>query len=327
MIEEELESDIQFALFAVHETPYSVWEWDLHERNLHFIESLNPEYFEYVVNSQAQLLETEYGRLAAVALRLAYGQGLETLFSIIGAALQAPDCVAGWLAKYRMADLQALVAKISRGQDILTKVNLDEISWRAVSRAVHAFELEDAAREQRVKDGFGNLWSRFARDFADPLITQEYNSIKHGLRIHAGGFAVQSARETTPGVPDPSAPRRTIGSSKYGCRFFAPEPLVGRAFRIREVSRNWVPENLGYGLLLISKSLRNVISFLRIANGVPGETVQFSTPTDEQDFKRPWTKSAGVTSFNLDSVIPVEAVSHFSDDEILSIYPSKSDSP
>jgi len=38
---------MQYGLFKVGSRPYCVWEVNLHERNLEFINAIDPEYFEY----------------------------------------------------------------------------------------------------------------------------------------------------------------------------------------------------------------------------------------------------------------------------------------
>jgi len=58
------------------------------------------------------LLDGEYKIDAAIALRMAYSQGLETLFAFLGAAVQAPDCVVGYLLRYENRDLNSLIDKI-----------------------------------------------------------------------------------------------------------------------------------------------------------------------------------------------------------------------
>src|SRR5690349_21028069 len=89
--------DIYYVPFVVNEKPFCVWEWDLPQRNLDFIGSLDAEYFEYVAKISARELEGEDCQRAAVTIRAAYSHGLETLFALLFAALQAPACMVGWI--------------------------------------------------------------------------------------------------------------------------------------------------------------------------------------------------------------------------------------
>jgi len=67
----------------------------------------------------SELLEGDQKQYAAATLRIAYSQGLETLFALLCAVVQAPDCVIGWFLKYRNSELFELVRKIREGQIIL----------------------------------------------------------------------------------------------------------------------------------------------------------------------------------------------------------------
>ena len=68
-------------LFVVYDTPYCVWEWDLKEKNLRCLDRMDSEYFRYVADSNYdQLTDEELRHRAAVAVRIGYHHGLETLF-------------------------------------------------------------------------------------------------------------------------------------------------------------------------------------------------------------------------------------------------------
>jgi hypothetical protein len=319
---EMLESGMQFSCFVVHDEPWCVWEWDLSQRNLEFIEDLAPDYFEHLAGIHFQAAEGEQGLLAAVAIRLGYGQALEAFFALIFAALQAPDCVAGWLNRYKIQQLRSLVDAVSARVPILTKVNLPTSSWDAVANTLLSFKLPDEQRDGEVKKAISRLWSRFAHDFADAQQSQEYNAIKHGLRVRPGGFTLRSGREETLGVSPPTEQMETVAASRFGCSMLLPEPVGAEKhhFRLRRTSRNWDVENLTHGLVLLSESMKNVLSFLRIANGVDPTTVPFSWPQDLAELRQPWLRSVGFTSWNMDYVIRPEDIVAFSREDILRIY-------
>jgi hypothetical protein len=111
---------IHYSRFAVHETPYCLWDWNIRKLNLDFLETINPGYFEHVANIHGQALESDEKQYAATALRVAYSHGLESLFTLLCAMVQAPDCVAGWLLKYRNKELFDVVRKIDQGSPVYT---------------------------------------------------------------------------------------------------------------------------------------------------------------------------------------------------------------
>jgi hypothetical protein len=320
---------MQYSKFAVGELPFCVWEWDLQERNLAFINSLDPAYFEYLADIHAQALETDEQRQhAALSLRTTYSHGLETLFAILFATIQAPDCVIGWLHKYNAGDLRSLIQKVQTWQPILSKLRIKPITWENLSNTILvALSLEDKEKENRIKQHFATAWGRFANDFLDEKSNKEYNSIKHGLRVRAGGFRVAIGIEDTPGVPAPTERMRSLGGSNFGSSFFVPEKIGDNKlhFRVRRYSRNWRPENFVYGLYLISFSLQNILSFLKVVNDVDPTTVQFSWPSNEALFDEPWRLVASVTEIGMDTVITAEHIIPFSKDEILAVYKTDND--
>jgi hypothetical protein len=150
-------------------------------------------------------------------------------------------------------------------------------------------------KKQWIQEGFGKLWRRFAGEFTDVKISQEYNSAKHGLRTRVGGFYLHAGTEVIPGVPPPSEKDwNLVGGSDFGTSYFTLEKLGGDGrlnFRPRHQSRNWNPESLTNSLLLLSMSINNVISFLRGINGVPRENCPVRIPDSEKDFDAPWKTS------------------------------------
>src|ERR1700689_1180719 len=93
--------------FVVYKTPYCVWEWDLSDRNRRFLERLDPDYFRFVADTNFAMIDSsDDHHRAAIAIRTGYLHGLETLFSLLGAVLQAPHCVPAWLQRYQTAELR-----------------------------------------------------------------------------------------------------------------------------------------------------------------------------------------------------------------------------
>ena len=176
---------IQQCVFSVGDASYCVWGWDLQDRNLRFLDGIDAEYFIYVAETHLGHIQGDRAQLASVALRAAYHLSLETFFSLVGAAVQAPDCVVGWMLKAQTAQIKQVVEALRRRtmpfpmkwKHDSTAFGFAEIAESALQRASWAQNKDD----QTVKR-FGMLWNRLADDFLDQNMSAEYNSIKHGFR-------------------------------------------------------------------------------------------------------------------------------------------------
>src|SRR5215217_3441839 len=233
-IEERLERDehapeatqLPHIRFAVNETPYCFWELDVHGKNLEFIDKIDSKYFEHIADMHAELLEGDQKQYAAATLRIAYSQGLETLFALLCAVVQAPDCVIGWFLKYRNSELFDLVRKISEGQVIYSKLRCHQVNWRTIADLVFSrFSTGNIEADERIRANFARLWSHFASDFLNENFDREYNSIKHGSRAKMGGFYFALGLEDVPGVPAPPERMQAMANSVFGSSFFVPDRL------------------------------------------------------------------------------------------------------
>lgn len=92
--------------FMIDTRPLCVWDTEIEAINLRFIRGIDPNYFQYVAESSFAALEGENAKYAALTLRTAYSHALETFFALLCAALQAPDCVVGWILQYRNTELE-----------------------------------------------------------------------------------------------------------------------------------------------------------------------------------------------------------------------------
>lgn len=316
---------MQYSKFVVDIAPYCVWEWDLAERDLEFINSIDPKYFLYLADVHARALENDASdQHAALALRTAYVHALETFFALLFATIQAPDCIVGWLHKYQIRDLRNLIEKIDRRQPVFSKLRIDPFTWQGIASAVLSpLSLEDKEKEQRIKQRYGELWQRLAREFRDEATSKEYNSIKHGLRVKAGGFTLAIGLEDTPGVPAPRERMRSMGGSEFGASYFVPERIGDHTlhFRVRRYSRNWRPERFVYGLHLLSFSMENILGFVKIGmHQVDPGKVTFCWPSDDAAFDELWKPIGGPTGFSMVSVIHADHIKAFSKEEILEQY-------
>ncbi len=309
--------------FVVNETPYACWDWELQRKNLEFLDGIDAEYFKYAAEANLGHLEGDNKHRAALALRLSYSQGLETLLALLCSLVQSPECVIGWMLSYKNSELRNVVRKISDREDVYSMLKDKPVTWELLARHVHSPLNFDEEKRKWIQKGFKHLWSQFAHDFLDESSSNEYNSAKHGMRARAGGFYLAVGPEENPGVPAPPEKMQSLGGSEFGTSFFIRERIVennNTNFRPRRHSRNWHPENLANGLILLSTSINNVVDFLRMINGVKPEKCRFMTPNSEAAFEQPWKHSVGVNNASFDLIIKPSDISPFAKKDILSTY-------
>lgn len=327
----ENELDIQYRLFILGERPLCVWGTDIKSLTLEFLDNLDATYFEYIANTHSENIIEDKPRekesqFAALAIRTAYSQALETLFALLCAAVQAPYCVHAWIDNYQPRELLALVRRIHNREPVETLLSVKRVTWQKIAEAVfESLVLKDKEKETAIKQDFGNLWSRFASQFLDNNFSDEYNSIKHGLRVRPGGFSIAIGVEEKPSVAAPKEKMQLLGRSEFGSHFLAAKKISKNAQHIemKRHHRNWSPEDLCWGLHLISLSIANIKSALRINNGIPATDVKFEWTTDRDTFQEPWKRARqiGVTSmsgFQMD--IKPDFITTFSKEEILTRY-------
>lgn len=303
-------------LFAIDETPHCLWDWEISTRSLEFLENLKPDYFAYLADVYNTDLEGINPQFAAIAIRVAYSQGLETLFALLGAAIQAPWCVPGWVTLYKNQELESLIRKIHDCRPVYSILGKGNVKWEVVSQTIHSsLVLPDQEKEKQIKSNFAILWARFARDFLDEQFRKEYNSLKHGFRVKPGGFHLTIGVEDTPGIPAKPEKMCLIGKSEYGSTYLVESPFPQKKKPPHTVlkwySHNWSPEDMLWGLYLISMSLNNIIGFLKIYQGVVPADIRFEWPSDENTFEEPWKRSRAMGINNMggpEYIIPTEVV-------------------
>lgn len=286
--------NLQYQFFVVDERPLCLWDEDIKRKTLKFLESVDPSYFEYMMNVHLQTMSetnesSEFAgkdlQHAALALRSTYSQALETLFALIFAATQAPWCVPAWINAYNNGELRNLVNKVDNKQPVLSLLDIETPSWTSISEFLYRpLDLEDKEKESSLKAGFAQIWSHFALDFLDKGYVREYNSIKHGLRMRSGGFEIKVGIPDELGVPPPAEKMVVLSSSEFGSSYFTSEKLGewGHHIRLKGELRNWDPKNIAWGIELAAMSISNVQSALKLMNGV--SAAQFRFPSDLSTF-------------------------------------------
>lgn len=316
---------MQFSRFATDVKPWCVWDWDLKEQTTTFLKTFDATYFEYLANLHTERLEGGDARHAATAIRTTNCHAMETLFALLGAIVQAPDCVPGWIQKYRPEHLDQMVEKIGNGHEVYSKVRAERLTWKTLAEiTLRYMSLPDKDKEKRIKTGFGSFWTRLARDFLSSEIRAEYNGMKHGFRIGSGGSWINIGLEETPGVPCPPEKMKVVGGSEFGSTFFEPEELCKHDLGLVHRAVNWDPFALAGRIRLVAMSLRNLVSFLSIWHGAEPASVQFQWPEELDAFDEVW-KGPSLHSSSFSIIIEVKDIVPKSPEEILSVYAPAAD--
>jgi len=313
--------------FVVDEKPYCAWEISLIKNNQSFIKKIEPKYFKYLSNVNFNIFKNDKDELnhqfAALSLRIAYSHALETFFALLFSALQAPDCISGWLKKYAINDLINLINKVSTRKKILSKIELESFTWRGIANTIFQnVKFEDEENTLKYKEKFGILWKLLSNDFIDTKIREEYNSLKHGFRITPGGFGIAVGLQDAPDIPAPPERMKTIGYSKFGSTFPIEEKLWDKDpnFRLKKLSRNWEVENFFHALNLISLSISNVQVFIKLINGIDPTECKFEYPQSLEYFDEPWKRSVGINDSSFDVPVSLASIPRITKEEILNVY-------
>jgi len=310
---------LQNTIIVVNEEPYCIWEVDLKNRNIEFIESIDVDYFEYLLNIHAN---SEDEKRASVALKSALHHAVETFFSLLGAYIQASDCAYAWVAKCSNKDLRLLIAKIIEGnRGTYTSLNLDEVSFDSVACLIFKCYMPDSEKGDLTKKLFSKFWHRMGQEFLEEKNIDEYNSLKHGFRVKSGGFSLAIGKQAEKGVRASVDEMTSLGGSQYGASYFKLETVGetknNRSLRSRKVSLNWSVEKVALQLQLICMSITNIVSALKIINDVDASECKFVRPIEDGDFDKPWSYSTGVTSCSMDFVIDGSRVVSVTKNELI----------
>jgi len=305
---------------VIYDRPAVFWSFNQEALQLAFLQGLDPEYFLYQAETHRLQLDGTQDLYAATAIRTTYSHALETLFALIGAALQAPACPAGWLLQYKFYELTQLVTSISGEQRLLNRLGLEFTSWSKIAAVTTPW----SADEDLVKDhqsATSLLWQTLATDFLSADFQDEYNSIKHGLRVRTGSWFFAMGTEVTPGVPTPPENMKTLSNEKHGS-LFVQATYLDRKFQyaLRTKRINWNIPALHTRIPYVVHSIQNMISFLLWRNGAPNDDLRgyllSIAETGEALFKDGFTDGV-----NLNRIISPDWIEEVSRNEIIRSYP------
>lgn len=306
------------AVFVVNNEPYCIWEANIRHRNLEFIDGIDDEYFDYVLDTN---IKADDEKRASISLRMAFHHSLETMFSLLGAYVQAPYCVYAWLAKCSNTDLRSIVNRINHDDpNLFTRLKLKNVAWDSIAQLIFKFYLPDTEKNVVTTKLFAQLWHYLANEFLNENYINEYNSLKHGFRVRAGGFGLAIGREPSHCVAPSEEAMNIISYSEWGTTFYKLETVgdkkKNRSLRSRMISLNWNIEKTALLIQLISVSIANIKSALKITNGINPSSIKFFRPDTDDAFERPWSICDG-ESFGVDPVINLRQIVHLSREDLL----------
>ena len=130
-------------------------------------------YFQYL-NEVHQKAADE--KRASVALRAALYHGMETLFSLLGAFLQAPDCAYAWVAKCNNSDLRTILQRINaKDKSLFIRYRFKRLTWKAIADVVFNCYLPGTEKQQRTVDLYSALWQRLSHEYLPALLSIQAN--------------------------------------------------------------------------------------------------------------------------------------------------------
>lgn len=306
--------NIYSSVFMIDSVPHSIWsKKDPREITIDFLDMIQLGYFNYQAEINYKKLRYKKHRQSAIiGLRSTYSHGLETLFSFIGALLQAPYMVPGWMLKCQNSQLYSLVKKINKNEPVETFFDFS-VSWKNIGVQVfESLKLTDSEKEKEIINGFQNMWSRLSSEFINDDFIAEYNSIKHGLRLRPTENAFIAINKSL------------ISHSAYGSDFLRYEEIKRtNQYYLTRTYQNWDPEAMLGKLLLISMSIENVISALKILNGYPATKAKFSYPINREAFTQPWNSSSQSAKISFKDLVPENLVPETSKADLIDRYRNK----
>lgn len=319
--------------FVVGDKPFCFWGFDLKARNLEFLNSFDPSYFEFLATRAYMELDSEAKMHASMLIRTSYYHSLETFFSLLGASIQAPHFVVGWIMKCGNTELREFINRVNCGSDtILNRLLIKRVSFESLSCKIFSksnFGSDD--RNQQTRRLFAESWGRMASDFIDEKNIAEYNSIKHGFRHKSGGFGLAFGLQESHNIPCPLEKMQSLGVSEFGSSFFCTEEVGAPGkdqkrnlnHKLVRHSLNWDPEAVAKKMLMVSVSIKNVLSFLKIVDGQSPDKVQFFRPEDDEPFSEPWFMVCSPSTFTMSEGIPEEHIKPVSKEDVLKEYTEK----
>lgn len=253
--------------FLVNERPVAIYGILLRETSRQFIKLFDSAIWNHHLSLATSIPIEEVTHEHVVFVRLAVSHAEEHLFSLIFAFLQAPHCPDLWLYHYKPSDLPEMVAKVERGERILTQFKLAETSWTSITKALWG------GLDEKRYSLTALVLSRLAQHFICGHGRDEYNGLKHGMRLSLGGTSISFSPGGSPDIMPPPDSYIGLGDSKFGSRFWSFEKMSGSKDHLRAKQRfsNWDFLELGSHLTHAAMLIHNMGTAFRVLADIDGD--------------------------------------------------------
>ncbi len=301
--------------FAIVDRPMCVMGISLEQENLRFLRGLDPEFFLYQAAAhQHPDTSGSAATRAALALRINYGMAVEALFAILGAVIQAPDCVFGWLGAYKNDELRELVRRISDAAPLRTLPPFRPATWSEISAVLlEPLRARSVESHQQVSELFARSWRLFAGELINDQAIREYNSLKHGFRVQPGAVKIDFNHEGTSLLHSES-------TFAHSFPYLKRSPARKNHWDVSHATRVLEPVFFTAALSVIALSISNAIAFALARAGAPGSEVAVRFPEHLELFDELWKERAPIAAVTYGGSVTVPESEYWSDDEILSVY-------
>ncbi len=222
------------------------------------------------------------------------------------------------MLQYSNSDLSKLIEKIHNESPYPNRHDLASSGWPEVANATIPWNVGEESFDE-LRRATSRLWGDLARNFLDSILIEEYNGIKHGLRVHPGEWYLNMAADEVPGVPAEPEKMQRIAHNKYGSSFFRSIKIKTHAWQFGRQSVGWDPESIAARLELIVFSMKNLLTYLRRQNGGRSENIRaFDVESVSEAFKEHLNPSNA--RFGMRTLIEPDEIPDKSPQDILYAY-------
>ena len=300
--------------FRVIDKPYVLWSYEPSSENMEFLESIDYEFYERTVKTafcdkdggpSFEPDTTEARKDVSSHARLIWNHGLETLVSLLGAYVQAPHAVHGYVLKCQNEDCRRIAQFLLSGNIPSSHcLRRSDFDFPAFVRGIHARTpwINDEQCMTNLSRALRDLLAAYDRDDH----RGEYNSIKHGLRASHGRSAIAIGIQEAEGIPAPPEAMEMLSDCRDGSHFLAIRTFDKltkqerrQQFSLQQCSVGWSLEKTLLDIQLISCLIGNIVGALKVAAGAPAGTVQFFRPEVDEAWWQAYFDEQSPAIYNL----------------------------
>ena len=276
------------AIFCVLEKAYSVWGSDLREENDRFLRTISADFYEKFSQAQSKkdLEDATVRGIESGLTRLVWHHSLETLFCLIGACLQAPNCVFGYFSNCHNNGIREIAKSLLKKQRLkYTYASLEDYSWEGIIKAV--YEPTPWVEEcPETIDYVARAFEAMAEAYLSDWHRLEYNSLKHGMRVATGPTSFKMANPKGQfDVPD-GINIEARDSSHFTHTISSPNLTTGKRRNhliVERVIVGWSLDRTIKDIQLIAMMIRNVINLIKVIRSTKDQ-LTFHRPTTDQEW-------------------------------------------